>query len=442
MNDGGVTIAEVLREHRYRTYMSGKWHVANNFKTVNDTWPLQRGFDRYYGILAGATNYFSPTTLTRDNENIEDEALNDDDYYLTDAISDHAVKFIQEHAQQYPDQPFFQYVAYTAPHWPLHAPEEDIAKYKGRFDKGWDLLREERMKRLIELGIINKDWKFTERDPNQPSWEDAEHKAWRLRAMEVYAAQIDRMDQGIGKIIQALKDTDQFENTVIFFLSDNGGCAEELALGTGEQWIKRGIGRGRTKKGEPVIFGNDKDWLPGAEHTYQSYGAAWANLSNTPFRLYKRWVHEGGIATPLIVHAPKLIRDKGAVRHTPGQLTDLFPTILELTGASYPTQYEGRAILPLEGTSLVPVFEKDTFQRGPLFWEHEGNAAVRIGRWKLVKKYPGPWELYDLEKDRTETNDLSAAYPDIVTKLSEEYARWADRCGVIPRERILALKKK
>ena len=441
LNKQCVTIAEVLKEHHYRTYMSGKWHVASSLFNVSDTWPKQRGFDRFYGIITGAADYFYPATLTRDNENIEHEALQDDDFYLTDAISDEAVRFIKEHGQEYPDQPFFLYVAYTAPHWPLHAREEDIAKYKGRFDKGWDRLREERLQRMINLGIIDPSWKLSDRDPGQPAWEDVEEKEWQLRRMEVYAAQIDRMDQGIGRIIHVLEETGQLDNTLILFLADNGGCAEELdanLANRGNLFRKKTV-REKTKTGEPVVYGNLSAHMPGAENTYQSYGVAWANLSNTPFRWYKHWVHEGGISTPLIAHWPEGIREKGALRHTPGQLTDIMPTVLEVTGAKYPETYKGRTILPLEGSSLVPVFARDTLERDPLFWEHEGNAAVRIGKWKLVRNFPGPWELYDMERDRTETNNLASQYPGIVKEMSEQYEQWANRCGVIPREKILAL---
>lgn len=439
LNKRCVTIAEVLKQHQYRTYMSGKWHVATDIVNPNDTWPLQRGFDRFFGIITGAADYFYPATLTRDNENIEHEAKENDDFYLTDAISDEAVRQIREHVRQYPDTPFFQYVAYTAPHWPLHAKEEDIAKYKGRFDKGWDVLRQERLERMVQAGIIDPAWALSERDPQQPAWEDAEHKEWQVRRMEVYAAQIDRMDQGIGRILQALEETGQLDNTLILFLADNGGCAEELVPAMKENLDQKRTLRETTKHGEPVQFGNDPSVPPGPNTTYQSYGVPWANLSNTPFRLYKHWVHEGGIATPLIAHWPAGIKDKGALRHTPGQLPDIMATVLEVTGATYPTTYQGRDILPLEGQSLVPVFEQDTTTDRLLFWEHEGNAAVREGKWKLVRNYPGDWELYDMEKDRTETVNLAGQYPDIVQRLCREYEAWAARCGVIPREKILKL---
>lgn len=443
LNKSCVTIAEVLKESGYRTYLSGKWHVSKSLTEPSDSWPLQRGFDEFYGTIIGAGSFYYPSTLTRGNENIEHEAAEDENFFYTDAISDQAVRFIKDHVRNYPDRPFFQYVAYTAPHWPLHAHEEDIAKYKGRFDKGWDKLREERLQRMIEMGIIDPSWKLSDRDPTQPAWEDAENKEWLLRCMEVYAAQIDRMDQGIGRILQALEDTGQLDDTLIIFLSDNGACAEDIPAHVDPDDLVNNlmIAKPRTRKGEPVIFGNRPEIMPGAENTYQSYGRAWANLSNTPFRYYKHWTHEGGIATPFIVHWPNGIqdKDKGSLNRTLGYLPDVMATILDITGAEYPTEYKGNRILPLEGTSLLPAIKGETMERGPLFFEHEGNGTVRHGKWKLVKEYPGDWELYDMEADRTELHDLSKEYPDLVKSMSEQYEAWANRCGVIPREKILKL---
>ncbi|MCM3111893.1 arylsulfatase [Lederbergia lenta] len=436
LNKQCVTIPEVLKGSNYSTFMSGKWHVANDFHHVSDTWPKQRGFDQFYGTIAGAGSYYDPKTLTRDNENIECEAQENDDFYYTDAISDNAVRFIQEHVSSGKEQPFFQYVAYTAPHWPLHAPKEVIDKYKGRFNSGWDKLREQRLERMIDMGIIEPHWKLSERDASQPLWEDAENKEWRQRCMEVYAAQIDRMDQGIGRIINVLKETNQLEDTIIIFLSDNGGCAEEIGPDWGPRLVKNSA-RAKTRSGEEVIFGDRPEYMPGPENTYQSYGIAWANVSNTPFKLYKHWVHEGGIATPLIVHWPKGIKAKGAIRHSPAQLTDIMATVLDVTGASYPESYKGNKILPLEGQSIVPFFEEDIEEERPLYWEHEGNSAIRIGKWKLVKRYPGEWELYDMQSDRTEHHNVAYQYPKRVAKMIKKYDAWAKRCGVIPREKIL-----
>ena len=451
LNTQCVTIAEVLKEHSYRTYMSGKWHMSHDILKANDSWPGQRGFEKFYGTIIGAGSYYDPNTLTRGNDNIEDEARQKDFFY-TDAISDNAVQFIKEHTEQFPETPFFHYVAYTAPHWPLHASEEDIAKYQGRFDKGWDRLREERLERLVEMGILDASWKLSDRDPAQSPWEDAKDKEWQLRRMEVYAAQIDRMDQGIGRIIGSLEQSGQLENTLIIFLADNGGCAEEVE--TSWPLVDMHIARARTRDGGEVLLGNDPKVMPGPENTYQSCGVPWANLSNTPFRMYKHWIHEGGIATPFIVHWPEGIKQAGEFRHQPAQLTDVMATILDISGAAYPESYKGHNILPCEGSSLVPVFGNQDTHRGLLFWEHEGNAAVREGKWKLVKNFSacssatpgfdppgqrGDWELYDMEQDRTEMHDLAQQFPERVKAMSAAYQQWAERCGVIPREKILKL---
>lgn len=432
LNPNTVTIAEALKTGGYATYMSGKWHVSNNIQQPGPRhcWPNQRGFDDFYGILTGAASFYQPRTLTRNNEPIEPEG---DDYFFTDAISDEAVRQIREHDS---DQPFFQYVAYTAPHWPLHAHEEDIAKYKGRFDRGWDKLREERLARMKEMGILSEEWKLSECDPKVGPWEDQEHKEWEARRMEVYAAQIDRMDQGIGRIIDSLRETDQFENTVIVFLADNGGCAEELGGGS-DSWVKRlvesapYVGTTETRDGRPVRFGNSPDIIPGGEDTYSSYGIPWANVSDTPFRMYKHWIHEGGISTPFIVHWPAGLEAKGELRHQPAQLPDVMATFLDIAGTEYPKKYDGKEIKPLEGISMVPTFTGEPHGREVLYWEHEGNRGCRRGDWKLVAKKNQPWELYDMKADRSELNDLSAQHPEIVEELKALYFPWAERCNVL-----------
>ncbi len=442
LNHRCVTIPQVLKANGYRTYMSGKWHVASSLTEPTDTWPMQRGFDEFYGTIIGAGSFYDPNTLTRGNDNIEHEAKAPGFFY-TDAISDQAVAYIERHRREHPDTPFFEYVAYTAPHWPLHAHDEDIAKYKGRFDAGWDTLREARLARLIRSGILDRQWQLSPRDPTQPAWSDAEHKAWLARCMEVYAAQIDRMDQGIGRILAALERTGQLENTIVIFLADNGACAEDIPenVPIDELVEKLMIAKSHTRDGEPVHFGNDPSRMPGPENTYQSYGQAWANLSNTPFRYYKHWIHEGGIATPLIVHWPGGIAARNEIRHAPGYLPDIMATIVDLTGSSYPDTFDGNPIAPLEGMSLAPTFERDGLARDAMFWEHEGNAAVRSGKWKLVRAYPGPWELYDLEADRTELHDVAAQHPERVADMARQYEAWAARCGVIPRAQIVALMR-
>lgn len=442
LNHRCVTIAQALKAGGYRTYMSGKWHVSSNLREPTDSWPMQRGFDAFYGTIIGAGSFYDPNTLTRGNTNVEHEAR-EPGFFYTDAISDQAAAYIREHHAQHPGEPFFEYVAYTAPHWPLHAHDEDIAKYKGRFDAGWDQLREERLDRLVKSGMLQSFWKLSGRDPSQPPWTEAEQKGWLLRCMEVYAAQIDRMDQGIGRIVQALEETGRLENTLIIFLADNGACAEDIPEGVSIEELvdKLMIAREHTRTGEPVHIGNNPSIMPGPENTYQSYGTAWANLSNTPFRLYKHWIHEGGISTPLIMHWPRGITERGAIRHTPGYLPDIMATLLDVTGLPYPEQWEGRPIAPLEGHSLKPALHAELPERPPMFWEHEGNCAVRIGRWKLVRKYPGPWELYDLQADRTELHDLAAQQPERVREMAAQYEAWAQRCGVLPRDKIVALMR-
>lgn len=442
LNQRCATIAEALKPAGYRSYLSGKWHVSSNLKQPTDSWPMQRGFDDFYGTIIGAGSFYDPNTLTRRNENAEHEARAPGFFY-TDAISDEAVRFLRNHQAEHAGRPFFQYVAYTAPHWPLHAHPEDIAKYKGKFDAGWDQLREQRLERLVASGILDAQWKLTGRDPSQPAWTDAEHKAWLANCMEVYAAQIDRMDQGIGRILASLEEMGQLENTLVIFLADNGACAEDIPedVTIDELVDKLMIARSHTRDGAVVRFGNNPDIAPGPEDTYQSYGQAWANLSNTPFRLYKHWIHEGGISTPLILHWPRGIAQRGEIRHTPGYLPDIMATILDVTGTPYPEDVAGRSILPLEGHSLKPAFRADQGERPPMFWEHEGNAAVRIGRWKLVREYPKGWELYDMEADRTETRDLAAQHPERVADMQQQYEAWAQRCGVLPREQVVALMR-
>ena len=442
MHDGGhdgyrgdlspscLTIAEVLRDAGYATYMAGKWHVTKqigrwygmeDFNSQHN-WPLQRGFERFFGILHGAASFFDPVTLIRGNTPV---APADEDFYFTDAISDAAAHYVRAHDRE---APFFLYVAYTAPHWPLHAPEEDVARCSGRYDAGWDVLREKRHERMVEMGILEADWEPQPRDPRVKPWEEVRHAAWQARRMEVYAAQVESMDRGIGRLLEALEETGRLDDTLVLFLADNGGCAEEVGANWGGLHIPT-----QTREGRPVARGNDPSVMPGPEETYQSYGQPWANLSNTPFREYKHWVHEGGIATPLIVHWPAGIEARGELRHQPGHLIDVMATCVDVSGATYPQERGGHAITPMEGRSLGGAFEGEPVEREALYWEHEGNRAVRVGRWKLVAKgRRGPWELYDLEVDRAETRDLAGEQPERVAELAARWTAWANRCRVLP----------
>ncbi len=465
INDRCVTMAEVLKAAGYATCLSGKWHLANEMREPNDAWPTRRGFDRFFGTLTGCGSFFQPGTLTRGEVNVEDEALRSDFFY-TDAISAEAAGFIRDRESRSAGQPFFLYTAYTAPHWPLHAREEDVAKYRGVFDEGWDVLRERRLARLRELGILDDSASLSDRDPTQPAWDEAEHKEWQARRMEVYAAQIDRMDQGVGKILAALEETRELDNTMFIFLSDNGASEEALPLVKLEQFKQRSdILRVRARDGREVRVGNEPSIVPGPEDTYSSYGRAWANLSNTPFRFYKQWTHEGGIATPFIVHWPQGDLHSGSVVRAPAQLVDVLPTVLEATAAPYPGQFKARAIIPYEGRSLLPALRGQSISDATLYWEHTGNAAVRRGCWKLVRAHPEvkqywaqnaqpaarppqrppvqdqsyTWELYDLSSDRSEIDDVAVQHPEIVAELSRAWQAWADRVGVITFETILGV---
>ena len=444
LNNRCVTIAEVLKQAGYSTYMSGKWHVTKHRRPEGPkyNWPRQRGFDRFFGTIHGAGSFYDPCSLTRDNTQIPPDS---DDFYYTNAISDNAAKFISEHKSQSGNGPFFLYVAYTSPHWPMHALPQDIARYKGRYDQGWDVLRAERHKRMIEMGIVKGNWKITDRDSRVPPWEDAKNKEWHCRRMEVYAAMVDCMDQGIGRIVSALKKTGSFDNTLVLFLADNGGCAEEygsrgpIKPDPSKEVVLKPMARNElqydmqpkvTRDGRPVRTGEGV--MPGPADTYIAYGRAWANASNTPFRLYKHWVHEGGIATPLIAHWPSTVKARGELRHRPGHLIDIMATCIDVAGTDYPSECKGHQIIPLEGKSLLPALDNRPIEREALYWEHEGNRAVRKGKWKLVSKYPGRWELYDIEADRTELNNLADKHPEIAGRLVDMYNAWAKRSNVKP----------
>jgi arylsulfatase A-like enzyme len=432
LRDDCITIAEVLKTTGYRTLMTGKWHVGGEYDALHpETWtpgkkgyptPRQRGFDSFYGTLTGAGSYFYPHTLMENDIPIN---ITDSDYYYTDAISDKAVKMIGDAHQE--EQPFFLYMAYTAPHWPLHAQQEDIARYRGQYRRGgWESLRAHRHEELKSLGILDPIWNISPRDANAPAWEHTQNQEWEDMRMAVYAAQIDRMDQGIGRVLAKLRELDIEDNTLIMFMADNGGCAEFLAE---DGWIENYVQP--LPNGERVNVGNRQGIFPGAADTYMSYDLPWANASNSPFRLYKHWVHEGGISTPFIVHWPTQIKTSG-IRHTPCQFIDIMATCVQISNAHYPTEYNGQVITPLEGESLVPSFENTDWQRDrPLYWEHEGNRAIRIADWKLVSKHPSNWELYNMIEDRTELHDYAQREPDRVNRLSKLYNEWATRCGVI-----------
>jgi len=434
LNHGCLTIAQALKPAGYASYAVGKWHVTRfwNGEGPKHNWPLQRGFDRYFGSINGGGNYFSPNGLIRDNEMLERPA---GDFYYTDAITDHAVRFIQDHQTQQAGRPFFLYCAYTAPHFPLHARTDDIDAYKGHFDAGWDILRRERYRRMKHMGLIRSNWALSPRDSRVPPWEEADYKDWELRRMEVYAAQVERMDQGIGRIVAELERTHTLDNSLIFFLSDNGGCAERITE-SWRDWLINGplkVGQNLPPGAPPVRMFNDPRYMPGGPDTFQSCGIPWANVSNTPFRLYKHFGHHGGVLTPFIVHWPARVEARGEFRHQPGHLIDIMPTCLDAAGVSFPQEHSGHPLLPLEGRSLLPAFDGHPIQRDALFFDHEGNRSVLEGRWKLVALRNRPWELYDLDADKTELHDLAAVEPDHVERMARMWEEWARRARVLPR---------
>lgn len=412
LNDRCVTIAEALRPHGYRTFQAGKWNVGY----TRPHWPVDRGFDHAFGLLRGAGDYFNPLVGLRKNRSpyaLDDQTFTafDDKFYATDAFSDYAVRWIKESAGK---DPFFLYLAYTAPHSPLQAHPEDIARYRGRYRVGWDALREQRYARLTKAGLIDSATALAPRDGRVPAWPKARRQDFEDLKMAVFAAQVECMDRGIGRVMAALESQGVLDNTLIIFLSDNGGD------GADEE--------------------TTKDIPPGPKGGSHIYGRPWAGLSNTPFRGYKHEMLEGGIATPLIVSWPAVIRQAG-VTPAVGNVIDLMATCLDAAGVEYPQTYHGHSILPTEGRSLVPVFR--TGRREPpaaLFWEHEGWRAVRQGDWKLVAAPRGPpWQLYDLAQDRTELHDVAASHPEKVRELAGLYAVWAQRCGVRPWPEVAPL---
>ena len=425
-----VTIAEALRPAGYRTLMSGKWHVGGEFwPREADNWkvgdfehptPRQRGFDRFYGTIDGASSYFSPWYVMENDNRVH---VPPTDYYITDVITDKAIGMIEESVHD--EKPFFLYLAYTAPHWPLHAHDQDIAKYDQAYRGGWDKIREARFEEMRHRNILQHKWDLSPRNEAAPAWQSVANQDWEAQRMAVYAAMIDRMDQQIGRVMETLKRLGQYDDTLILFMSDNGGCAEVMR---DDGWSK--FYPDKTNDGKAVRKGNIPNLRPGDETTFMSYDLPWANVSNTPFRMFKHWVHEGGISTPLFVQWPARLKKQG-VSHTPCHAIDILPTILEATGVSYPHDIDGHAVQAFDGESLMQALGgKPWLRENPIFWEHEGNSAMRHGNLKIVRKFNAPWELYDMENDRTELHDLSARNKPVLDKMAADYGRWAHGVGV------------
>jgi len=431
-----ITIAEAFKSAGYRTCYAGKWHVNWSFEPEPGQptdclhhrlgepgypHPRQRGFDDVYALMAGATSLFNPQHLLKQDQWIQPEQPG---YYITDAITDHAIDMIDQSAKT--EQPFFLHLSHIAPHWPLHALPDDIAKYKERYANGWDALRETRHRRLQDLGVIDPRWSCSLRDEQAPDWHSLStaQQQWEASRMAVYAAMIDRMDQSIGRLINSIENRGMMDNTVVMFLSDNGGCAEYLQEDGWCKWYGH-----PTWDGRQVKLGNDITNQPGTDDSFMSYDLPWANASNTPFRLFKHFVHEGGISTPAVVYGPGI--KAGHIDHSPCHVMDIMPTLLELAGLEVPAHPDGRVVQKPEGESFATALAAAGWQRAnPLCLEHEGNCAVRQGRWKAVRQYPQEWELYDMHDDRTELNDLSHIHPEILSELQQQYQQWAVHAGV------------
>lgn len=449
------TMATRLRDAGYRTWLSGKWHLAA--AGHDESMPLRRGFERFFGTVAGCSSYFEPQTLHRGDVPATD-AVDDPDFYYTDAIATEAVRWIDGHAASDDDAPFFLYLAATAPHWPLHALPADLEAVRGRFDDGWDALRARRLERMAAHGIVDADTRLSDRDPSQPAWSEVEDPAWEVSRMEAYAAQVVALDRAVGRVLDALDRAGFADDTLVVFLADNGASAEELPIGTVDSFRQKDavMRRGTTRDGRPIRIGNEPSITPGGEDTYASYGVPWANLSNAPLRRYKRWVHEGGISTPFVASWPTggiggacdaaaagtaagaaatatATADAARIVRDAAQLVDVLPTVLDAAGVPVGDE-------PVEGRSMLGTLrgEADPLGTRTLYWEHIGNAAVRRGNWKLVRDHPSGWELYDVAVDRTELHDRAADEPTLVAELAAEWQAWADRVGVLDWDAMVA----
>lgn len=425
-----VTIAEALKAAGYHTSMVGKWHLSAGPKTPR---PTDRGFDEFYGMVGGFNSCFQEDPFyTRLPAGRPKRSYPKNSFYSTDAFGDYSLDFLAEARRQ--KKPFFQYLAFNAPHFPLHAKPDDIARYAGTYAKGWDAVRADRHARQLALGLFPPGSPLSPRSGFQtrrdffrtgdnPAWDTlpADRRADLARRMAVYAAMVTCMDRAVGRVVDDLRAHGELDNTLILFLSDNGACAE---------WDPFGFDGASGPKN--ILHTGDALTAMGSAATYHSYGSGWANAGNTPFRLYKHDCHEGGIRTPFIAHWPAGIAAKGEYRDQPGHLIDVMATCVGVGQAAYPATFKGTPITPMAGTSLTPAFADRPLGRDLLAWEHERNRAIRVGNLKLVAKAGGPWELYDLAADPVELTDLAAKRPGAVKELADKWDAWAKRCQVLP----------
>ena len=425
LSENAATLAEVLKPAGYRTFMSGKWHVGTPD-------PTQHGFEQWYGTIISAQSFWDSAQYLRFPQGSRTRSYDADSFYGTDALTDYALDFLAD-ARTTPDRPWFLYLAFHAPHFPLHARSEDIAKYRIRYTSGWDVLRQERLARMKRLRIVSKDTRLSPRSKytnhgetvtaQNPAWDSLpeDRRADLAMRMAIYAAMIDRMDQNIGRVTADLRARGELDNTLILFLSDNGACAE---------WDPFGFDVSSSP--DNVLHRGDDLARMGSRGTYHSVGSGWANASNTPWRMYKHYSHEGGISTPCLVHWPAGFRRRNALESAPVHLIDLMPTLVEVSGAEYPEQLGSRQIPPMAGTSLMPALRGEKLPERTLYFEHEGTRAVREGRYKLTALRGEPWKLYDTERDRTEIDDLSEQQPQRVATLAKKWDTWAAENQVTP----------
>lgn len=455
-----VTLAEALKQGGYQTGMAGKWHLSKDQSYITETtgmkagseemmkwvghmtdhghfspletYPVNRGFDEHYGVVWGVINHYDPFSLVHNEEAIKEVP---EDFHFTDFVSEKSVELIEKFDES--DNPFFLYVAHAAPHWPLHARAEDIMKYEGMYDEGWDSLRVRRYRRMIEMGLFDAETTplapsemnggRTRLDPTEShvSWDSYQHKEWEANHMEVHAAMVEQVDRGIGRIIEKLKETGQLDNTVIVFLSDNGASPER---------------RGKQPGGHRTKYmrnGQEMHWIteesdtipPGSEETYGFLGKNWAGAVNSPFRYWKAESYEGGTSTPFIVHWPAGLKtEPGSITPQFGHVMDVLPTFLELAGVEYPEEYNGNSIIPYSGKSLVPIFRGEIREpHGAVFNEHAGGRSVVKGDWKISALHNADWELFNIKEDRTETNNLAEQFPEKVAELEQEWESWYER---------------
>lgn len=455
LNTECVTIPEVLKTAGYHTAMTGKWHlsltqgIGNNAdqmawlshqNTFNnrpfapiETYPCNRGFDEHWGTIWGVVNHFDPFSLVHNEEPIYTDAI-PSDFYSTDFITDKTIDLIDDLSAK--EEPFFMYVAYNAPHWPLHAKPEDIKKYDGMYDEGWDVMREKRYARMVELGLISPEQTPVSRNESGRLWENETDKEFQAANMEVHAAMIDCVDQGVGRIIQKLKETGEYDNTIIIFSSDNGASSENYGIGEFDR-------HDRTRDGQMVTHDSR---TPGDQLSYNYLGTGWAGAINTPFRYWKAESFHGGIAAPTIVHWPAGMKSgKGSIVNEPCHFIDIMPTCIALAGAEYPSTYNGHSIKPLaaEGRSLLPLISGEGEWNGErtLFWEHENGRAVRVGNWKMTSLRNGGWQLFDLSKDYSETNNVAAEHPDKVREMKTLWNNWAKSVGLKVEEEMADTEK-